>query len=134
MLIGRKIIQSNCSYNELLQIEISKYFLRNASRIPNTKYFTKYTYKTTKLARLRAFFARKIFFLKLMIFVDCKKIHPLDVFYLESFYVGNLEITIIDQCKEKRTSTATWGHSKHRFIPVIWWAYFVFKIWLQCYA
>ena len=47
-----KIIQSNHSNNELLQIKISKYFLRSALRIPNTKYFTKYNFKTTKLAKL----------------------------------------------------------------------------------
>ena len=64
--------------------------------------------KTTKLAKLAALSARKIFFFEIRIIldvdfylnkvIDCTKIHPLDVIYLESFYLDNLEITIMDQC------------------------------------
>ena len=44
------------------ELKFQNIFLKNASRIPNLKYFSKYTFKTTTLAKFAVLLPGKFFF------------------------------------------------------------------------
>ena len=55
--ISKTIIKMN-----FRKLKFQNIFLKDASRIPNLKYFSKCTFKTTKLAKFAVLLPRKYFF------------------------------------------------------------------------